>query len=106
MEVKPSLVASRMSFAVTSFCQSTNALALGFATATGAAPIYPPPPLRWRTKADGPAVCVCGEKPAARAAGRSEEHTSELYSLMRLSYAVFCLKKKKIIRHNDATRMH
>src|SRR3546814_3761534 len=33
---------------------------------------------------------------AARA-GRSEEHTSELQSLMRISYAVFCLKKKKII---------
>src|SRR3546814_9433755 len=28
--------------------------------------------------------------------GRSEEHTSELQSLMRSSYAVFCLKKKKI----------
>src|SRR3546814_6179833 len=34
---------------------------------------------------------------ACRAAGhrRSEEHTSELQSLMRISYAVFCLKKKK-----------
>src|SRR3546814_9100505 len=29
--------------------------------------------------------------------GRSEEHTSELQSLMRISYAVFCLKKKKQI---------
>src|SRR3546814_8513522 len=29
-----------------------------------------------------------------RAGGRSKEHTSELQSLMRLSYAVFCLKKK------------
>src|SRR3546814_9964124 len=29
------------------------------------------------------------------ATGRSEEHTSELQSLMRISYAVFCLKKKK-----------
>src|SRR3546814_2569538 len=29
------------------------------------------------------------------ALGRSEEHTSELQSLMRISYAVFCLKKKK-----------
>src|SRR3546814_1746492 len=29
---------------------------------------------------------------------RSEEHTSELQSLMRISYAVFCLKKKKLIR--------
>src|SRR3546814_1001526 len=34
----------------------------------------------------------CG---AASPASRSEEHTSELQSLMRISYAVFCLKKKK-----------
>src|SRR3546814_3743169 len=32
---------------------------------------------------------------AAHADARSEEHTSELQSLMRISYAVFCLKKKK-----------
>src|SRR3546814_4100645 len=32
---------------------------------------------------------------AIHIAGRSEEHTSELQSLMRISYAVFCLKKKK-----------
>src|SRR3546814_8998178 len=32
-----------------------------------------------------------------RDAQRSEEHTSELQSLMRISYAVFCLKKKKIV---------
>src|SRR3546814_6849927 len=31
---------------------------------------------------------------------RSEEHTSELQSLMRISYAVFCLKKKKT-KHNE-----
>src|SRR3546814_2956022 len=31
---------------------------------------------------------------------RSEEHTSELQSLMRISYAVFCLKKKKIKNYN------
>src|SRR3546814_7236210 len=31
---------------------------------------------------------------------RSEEHTSELQSLMRISYSVFCLKKKKKIQHN------
>src|SRR3546814_6564843 len=30
---------------------------------------------------------------------RSEEHTSELQSLMRISYAVFCLKKKKTTKH-------
>src|SRR3546814_8236898 len=35
-------------------------------------------------------------------AGRSEEHTSELQSLMRISYAVFCSKKKTTI-HNSTT---
>src|SRR3546814_1912008 len=38
--------------------------------------------------------------------GRSEEHTSELQSLMRISYAVFCLKKKKYIEHNPLTTHH
>src|SRR3546814_10633828 len=33
--------------------------------------------------------------PLVLVVGRSEEHTSELQSLMRISYAVFCLKKKK-----------
>src|SRR3546814_7686933 len=37
----------------------------------------------------------------ARRPGRSEEHTSELQSLMRISYAVFCLKKKKTINTNQ-----
>src|SRR3546814_7559714 len=35
------------------------------------------------------------------AVARSEEHTSELQSLMRISYAVFCLKKKKNNKHDD-----
>src|SRR3546814_4507917 len=34
-------------------------------------------------------------RPSRIATNRSEEHTSELQSLMRISYAVFCLKKKK-----------
>src|SRR3546814_4835373 len=34
-------------------------------------------------------------RPGLNVAERSEEHTSELQSLMRISYAVFCLKKKK-----------
>src|SRR3546814_2345873 len=35
------------------------------------------------------------QPPHVAAEARSEEHTSELQSLMRISYAVFCLKKKK-----------
>src|SRR3546814_6757966 len=37
---------------------------------------------------------MCAMVIAPRLNGRSEEHTSELQSLMRISYAVFCLKKK------------
>src|SRR3546814_10239009 len=37
-----------------------------------------------------------GERRCRHQSGRSEEHTSELQSLMRISYAVFCLKKKNI----------
>src|SRR3546814_6650402 len=40
-----------------------------------------------------PPTCLC--------MNRSEEHTSELQSLMRISYAVFCLKKKKKHNQND-----
>src|SRR3546814_11416758 len=48
----------------------------------------------------GDVVRLCPRRAAQRRSGvrhafRSEEHTSELQSLMRISYAVFCLKKKK-----------
>src|SRR3546814_14029086 len=52
-----------------------------------------------------PACCarsagrVSGRTGGTARGGRSEEHTSELQSLMRISYAVFCLKKKNIKRH-------
>src|SRR3546814_9740312 len=50
----------------------------------------------------------CGlHRPAdrRRGEGRSEEHTSELQPLMRISYAVFCLKKKKnTITHTNASQ--
>src|SRR3546814_5433281 len=36
---------------------------------------------------------------------RSEEHTSELQSLMRISYAVFCLKKKNELPHTGISRL-
>src|SRR3546814_9320467 len=41
-------------------------------------------------------VKIFGHAPNIVPRRRSEEHTSELQSLMRISYAVFCLKKKKI----------
>src|SRR3546814_7805704 len=40
---------------------------------------------------------------AGNAVTRSEEHTSELQSLMRISYAVFCLKKKKHLKQDTKT---
>src|SRR3546814_4070325 len=78
--------------------------------ARAAARTAPPPPRRHRS---GSAHSHCREATAARRASRpapvrpssrkrapptpdrSEEHTSELQSLMRISYAVFCFNKKK-----------
>src|SRR3546814_3959192 len=47
---------------------------------------------------------VKGTSVRAKPNPRSEEHTSELQSLMRISYAVFCLKKKN--RRHPATQLH
>src|SRR3546814_6295439 len=51
----------------------------------------------WREDENGVEFhrCTLGRCAGPAAAERSEEHTSELQSLMRISYAVFCLKKKK-----------
>src|SRR3546814_1630021 len=46
---------------------------------------------------------IVGMSPAEALASRSEEHTSELQSLMRISYAVFCLKKQKTITHRNTS---
>src|SRR3546814_9251483 len=79
-------------------------------------------PARARGCGSGPGVhgwnaarargCLCGailpRGGDAKGHPRSEEHTSELQSLMRISYAVFCLKKKKtqkdITQPNDSTQ--
>src|SRR3546814_9932054 len=45
------------------------------------------------------ALVVGADADLEEVARRSEEHTSELQSLMRISYAVFCLKKKKSTIH-------
>src|SRR3546814_2763282 len=50
-----------------------------------------PPRHEWRPLSGGGVL----RRGGARAVHRSEEHTSELQSLMRISYAVFCLKKNK-----------
>src|SRR3546814_3583998 len=48
-----------------------------------------------RAEGQGRPPVVEGERVVEAGRQRSEEHTSELQSLMRISYAVFCLKKKK-----------
>src|SRR3546814_9033921 len=75
-----------------------------FRSATSARPDCRPPRASWRSS-----VARRIRRPRRSAPGRddpsarSEEHTSELQSLMRISYAVFCLKKKrkKILQQNN-----
>src|SRR3546814_5854406 len=53
-------------------------------------------PYRPQAQAAGDVAALCvGHEFRGNPQPRSEEHTSELQSLMRISYAVFCLKKKK-----------
>src|SRR3546814_2047343 len=52
---------------------------------------------------DGVDVVIADERLQIHPTARSEEHTSELQSLMRISYAVFCLKKKKQENKNRPT---
>src|SRR3546814_1804813 len=54
--------------------------------------------------AAGPAVEWCRRRARRAGPARSEEHTSELQSLMRISYAVFCLKKKNNKEDRKVTR--
>src|SRR3546814_9749472 len=65
---------------------------------------------RWLCAADRPAGARAEEDDGhlCRPHRRSEEHTSELQSLMRISYAVFCLKKKNQKSNTSAklTRMN
>src|SRR3546814_1168557 len=65
-------------------------------------------------QSDRPRSCSTGSGPPSKGwpntkPFRSEEHTSELQSLMRISYAVFCLKTKKHTKHrytDDKTNQH
>src|SRR3546814_10638602 len=72
----------------------------GIARKKGMAPPCPSA-LRRSTRSTAASGSISGAAPRARStsASRSEEHTSELQSLMRKSYAVFCLKKKT--KRND-----
>src|SRR3546814_10772550 len=55
---------------------------------------------KWAPKIDGKVADVRIRRMKTRWGSRAEEHTSELQSLMRRSYAVFCLKKKKSLYTN------
>src|SRR3546814_4259361 len=61
-------------------------------TATGCTIIID---IAWLDTGSAKGIVLQVERLRAVGFGRSEEHTSELQSLMRISYAVFCLKKKK-----------
>src|SRR3546814_7420285 len=63
-----------------------------------------PPPIRPASSTRTLRPCSANARPQARPTTRSEEHTSELQSLMRISYAVFCLKKKK--KQNNKHHKH
>src|SRR3546814_6619294 len=64
---------------------------LAFRPAEGGAVSASAPAAQRKTGPAAARAALEGDAPAKR---RSEEHTSELQSLMRISYAVFCLKKK------------
>src|SRR3546814_4439942 len=91
-------------------CSAAIPIALGFglAAATGPGTGFAPVAQAQSANPCSPKPCApCGAAPAGATdcgvprlqqaqVNRSEEHTSELQSLMRISYAVFCLKKKRI----------
>src|SRR3546814_9021950 len=68
----------------------------------GHAPSLPRFVRRGRGLSSGRKLAIGAAGGRARQRPRSEEHTSELQSLMRISYAVFCLKKKKKTRNNSS----
>src|SRR3546814_2053382 len=70
-----------------------------FALDSGLSPVGTPPPTSMSTIYLSPSNLGSSTDAIASRGGRSEEHTSELQSLMRISYAVFCLKKKKYHYH-------
>src|SRR3546814_8133376 len=66
---------------------------------------FPPSDARWKN-ADSAAFLGHAVSLVTKRGGRSEEHTSELQSLMRISYAVFCLKNKKQHIHQQSDTQH
>src|SRR3546814_8713188 len=80
------------------------------ATATGSFTAKVPtfcstPAFNWLVTVEKNCCCSAGARKPVFAL-RSEEHTSELQSLMRISYAVFCLKKKKKQNTHTILKLH
>src|SRR3546814_6271777 len=67
------------------------------------ASVYPRVVVQRALELNASALIMSHPHPSGTTEPRSEEHTSELQSLMRLSYAVFCLKKKKYYTHYNNT---
>src|SRR3546814_7662805 len=78
--------------------------ALGEARHLGQQDGRPTRPENQRCDGDLQPVEAAGREEPRDGDPRSEEHTSELQSLMRISYAVFCLKKKTQPTHNISTQ--
>src|SRR3546814_9646745 len=78
---------------------------------SSSAPLVAPPIHRPRSRPSDENLCsetirlfpVTGSRHHTTLAHRSEEHTSELQSLMRISYAVYCLTNKNNINHHVTT---
>src|SRR3546814_3792121 len=75
----------------------------GGATRTAAAPAATTTSTRSATADQGSETWRTTSPRSSSSTTRSEEHTSELQSLMRISYAVFCLKKKKYLTNYKCT---
>src|SRR3546814_8322463 len=85
----------------TLFRSGDHILMLHFFEKTGNIQFQPCPCFTWNIK---PIIEPSFSFVLRHAALRSEEHTSELQSLMRISYAVFCLKKKNHHIHRSTTK--
>src|SRR3546814_6563264 len=79
----------------------TSRLNEGALSSTSVEKLVPGPTSSCVTRTRLPVTTISPPPEVRAKVRRSEEHTSELQSLMRISYAVFCLKKKTTTQHNN-----
>src|SRR3546814_4202640 len=89
-------------FPYTTLFRSSSSASFRFELLGTVAAEQEPRGIAFEAVADAAQVADQRAQLAQRRRQRSEEHTSELQSLMRISYAVFCLKKKKITERNKS----